>query len=84
MGYHEKKWLQEFGKGKVLVYKRYVNDIFCVFEYKKDAENLIEFLNCQYKNIKFTLEKEKNKFLSFLDILNKNEGNSFLTSVYRN
>ena len=84
MGYHEKKWLQEFGKGKVLVYKRYVNDIFCVFEYKKDAENLFEFLNCQYKNIKFTLEKEKNKFLSFLDILNKNEGNSFLTSVYRN
>ena len=31
----------------------------------------------------FTIEKESNKFLSFLDILMKNEGNRFSTSVYR-
>ena len=24
MGYHEKKWLQEFDKGKILMYKRYL------------------------------------------------------------
>ena len=29
MGYYEKIWLQEFDKGKVLMYKRYVDDIFC-------------------------------------------------------
>ena len=34
------------------------------------------------KDIKFSLEKESNKFLSFLDILIKNEGNRFSTSVY--
>ena len=57
--------------------------IFLVcYENEKDAENFFEFLNCLYKNIKFTLEKE-DKFLSFLDILIKNEGNRFLTSVYQ-
>ena len=41
-----------------------------------------EFFNCQHKNVKFTLEKESNKFLSFLDILIKNERNHFSTSVF--
>ena len=50
---------------------------------EKDAENFFEFLNCFHKNITFTLEKEGNKFLSFLDIIIKNEGNRFPTSVYR-
>ena len=83
MGYHKKKWLQEFDKGKGLMYKRYVDDIFYMFGNEKDAENLFEFLNCHHKNIKFTLEKESNNFLSFLDILIKNEVNHFSTSVYR-
>ena len=30
MGYHEKKSLQEFGKGKLLMYKRYNNVFFHV------------------------------------------------------
>ena len=64
------------------MYKRYV-DIFCIFGNKKDAEIFFEFFHCYHKNIKFTIEKESNKFLSFLDILIKNEGNRFSTSVYR-
>ena len=84
MGYHEKKWLQEFDKGKIFMHKRYVDNIFCMFRNEKKiyAENLFEFLNCQHKSIKFTLEKESNKFLSFLNILIKNEGNRFSTSLY--
>ena len=54
-----------------------------MFGNEKDSEKFFEFLNCQHKSIKFTLEKESNKFLSFLDILIKNEGNRFSTSVYR-
>ena len=65
------------------MYKCYVDDIFYMFGNEKDAENLFEFLNCHHKNIKFTLEKESNHFLSFLDILIKNEVNRFSTSVYR-
>ena len=83
MGYHEKKWLQEFEKGKVLMYKRYVDDIFSMFGNEKDAEIIFEFLNCRHKNMKFPIKKESNKFLSFLDILIKNEGNCFSTSLYR-
>ena len=49
MGYHEKKWLQEFEKGKVFIYKRYVDDIFCMFRNEKDAETFSELLNCQHK-----------------------------------
>ena len=81
MGYYEKKWLQEFDKRNVL--KRYVDDTFCQSGNGKDAENFFEFLNCRHKNIKFTIKKENNKFLSFLDILIENEGNRFSASVYR-
>ena len=49
MGYYEKKWLQEFDKGKVLMYKRYVDDIFCMFGNEKDAEI---FLNSLTVNLK--------------------------------
>ena len=42
----KKKWLQEFGKGKVIIYKRYVDHIFCIFGSEKGTENLFEFLNC--------------------------------------
>ena len=53
-----------------------------MFGNENDAENFFEFLNCQHKNIKFTLEKESNTFLSFLDILIKIEKNRFSTSLY--
>ena len=55
MGYHEKKWLQECDKGKILMYKRYVDDIFCMLGNEKDAENFFEFLDCQHKSINLTL-----------------------------
>ena len=83
MSFHKKKSLQEFDKGNVLMHKRYVDDIFCMFGNEIDEENVFEFLNCRHKNIKFTIEKGSNKFLSFLEILVKNEGNRFLTSFHR-
>ena len=65
------------------MYKRYVDDIFCMSGNEKDGQNFFEFLNYRHKNIKFTIEKEDNKILSFVDILIKNEENCFSTSVYR-
>ena len=42
-----------------------------------------ELLNTQHPNIKFTFEKQVNKKNSFLDILFKNDGDQFCTSVFR-
>ena len=39
-------------------------------------------LKNKHPSVKFTMEKETNKFLPFLDVLVKNEGRIFTTSVY--
>ena len=43
----------------------------------------VKCLNSKLPNIKFTMEKESNKFLPFLDVLVKNESSTFTTSVCR-
>ena len=83
MGYHERNLLQEFDIGKKMLYRSYVDDIFCMFRNEIDAENFFKYLNSKHPNIKFTMKKETNTFLPFLDILVKNEGRTFTTSVYR-
>ena len=66
-----------------MFYKRLVDDIFCLFKYETDADCFFTFLNRQYPNIKFTIEKEKNNQFPFLDHLNDSSSNNFVTSVYR-
>ena len=83
MGYHESKWLNSEESSTVLFYKRYVDDIFCLFKCEADAEHFLNFLNRQHPNIKFTIENEKGNQLPFLDILNDSSSNKLVTSVYR-
>ena len=80
---NEKKWLDSFSGKSVKYYRRYVDDIFCLFENEIDVEAFLLFLNKQHKNIKFTIEKEKEKKLPFLDVLTRHNGNKFETSMYR-
>ena len=56
---------------------------FILFRNENDAQNFIEFLNCQHQNIKFTPERKNNKFLPFYGILIKNEESQFSKLVYR-
>ena len=49
MGYHEKIWLQEFDKGKVLMYKRYVDDIFVFLEMKRMQKGFLNSLTVAIK-----------------------------------
>ena len=72
MGYHEKTWLQEFGNRKVSMDKIY--DTFCMFGIERMQEIYLKF---NIKKTKFTHGKESNIFLSFLDILIKNEKTVF-------
>ena len=55
MGVHEKTWLTSYGGPKVLHYRRYVDDIFCVFEKEEDVDPFLSHLNRQHPNIKFTI-----------------------------
>ena len=83
MGHHEQNWLSNYTGNKPIVYKRYVDDTFCLFDNEQDANEFLEYLNKQHPNIRFTAEPETNGVLPFLDISIKNrEGGGFETSVY--
>ena len=83
MGYHEANWLQVFKDCEIILYRRYVDDIICLFNSESDADKFYEFLNKQHPNIKFTFEKQQNNQISFLDILIKNNGENFSTTIFR-
>ena len=83
MGFHEKRWLDQFQFCDVLLYRRYVDDIICLFNSEQDADQFFKFLNAQHPNIKFTFEKEKDGKLVFLDVLISKTDQDLCTSVYR-
>ena len=62
-------------------YRRYVDDIFAVFDKKEDALKFLDYLNSRHPNIKFTKEENINGVLPFLDVLISNR-NCLKTSVY--
>ena len=54
MEYYEQKWLQPFEEYEVILYRRYVDGIICLFNRESDADKFSVFLNQQQHNIKFT------------------------------
>ena len=82
MVYHEKEWIGNSDYDGLYYYKRYVDDIFAVFETKDYAVSFYNYIIRQHRNIKFTMETEKNCKLPFLDVLVCNKPN-LITSVYR-
>ena len=84
MGYKEKIWLKRYKGPKVNFYRRYVDDIFCMFDSKEDAYKFLEYLNNRHDCIKFTIEEEEDGKLPFLDVLiSKIVGGTFHTTTYR-
>ena len=65
MGCHERNCLQEFDINEVFLYRRYEDDIFCMFRNEIDAENFFKYLNYKHSNIKFTMEEEPIRFYHF-------------------
>ena len=58
MGFYESKWLNEYNLNKPKLYLRYVDDILAAFEKEQDSLSFLKFLNNNYPNIKFTIEKQ--------------------------
>ena len=82
MGYKEKLWIENFQGTLVFYYRRYVNDIFSVFNNSFEAKEFFNYINTTHSKIKFTIETEVNKIIPFLDVLVYNSQNILKTSTY--
>ena len=60
-----------------------MDDIFCLVKNEKEAEKFLNFLNTRHECIQFTMEKEENGKLPFLDISIEKLTNGFVTSIYK-
>ena len=62
---------------------RYVDDTFAIFDHEAEADEFLTKLNCLNPFFRFTLEKEKEMCLPFLDAYVERTGIGFETSIYR-
>ena len=62
-------------------YFRYVDDTFVMSRSEKDSCELFDKLNLLHPSLKFTMEKENNDSLPFLDVLVQRCETAFTTGV---
>ena len=79
MSLYESKWLNENNFNKSKLYLRYVDDILAAFANEQDSLNFLKFLNNRQPNIKFTVEKQINYSIAFLDLFISGVNNQNLT-----
>ena len=83
LGHHERLWLNTYKGPPVHLYRRYVDDTFCLFNIEHEALLFLQYLNSQHENIRFTMGKEFNRTLAFLDVcINNKDPSCLITSVY--
>ena len=84
MGHHEKNWVDQFpqNKGKLIIYRMYIDDIFAVFNTSDEANEFLVYLNSRHGSIKFTCEHNDMSSMPFLDVLVSNR-NGVHTSLFR-
>jgi hypothetical protein len=69
---------------KPIFYRRYLDDTFVVFaERSPHCDDFLNFINDLHPNINFTIEKEIDSKLPFLDVCIKRLDRSFTTSIFR-
>ena len=80
---HFEKLAMETAPLKPSVWLRYVDDTFVVWDHQQDASLFLDHINSLRPSIQFTMERENNNKIPFLDVqIEKTEG-GFRTSVYR-
>ena len=81
---HEENWLNKCPiEFKSSFYRRYVDDIFVLFESPESAHSFCQYMPSKHQNINFTVEQENIGPLSFLDVKICRKNGKFVTSVYR-
>ena len=81
VGYHEALLFKRLNKS--LMYCRYVDDTFAVFNDEDKCNEFFSHLNSLHPSLRFTFEKECNQTLPFLNVLVENIDHEFVTSTYR-
>ena len=79
MSFHESKWLNKHNLNKHKLCFRYVDDILAASDNEQDSLNFLNFLNNRNANIKFTVEKQINHCIAFLDVFISGISNQNLT-----
>ena len=80
--HYEKEWLDNCPSHfKSIVYRRYVDDVFVLFLSKEHLQPSVDYMNKQYRCIKFTSETEQNDTFSFLDIKITNLKHLFIENL---
>ena len=81
--YHKKNWLKHCPvQYRPLYYRRYVDDIFVLFNSAEQLKRFYSYLNFSHLNISLTIENEKDNRMSFLDVNIIREKDKVTTSVY--
>ena len=68
---------------KPVFYKRYIDDVFLLFQDQSESSLFSDYINGKYPNIKYSIEREVNGTLGFLDCTVTKKGNKLVTPVYR-
>jgi hypothetical protein len=83
MEFLESRVLNSVPDGYVVFWRRYVDDVFAIV-HKDKVSDVLASLNSFHPKIQFTVEREVNGSLPFLDLLVTRERNGYLGySVYR-
>ena len=79
-----KNWLEYCPvEYRPLNYRRYVDDIFVLFNSAEHLKHVYSYLNSRRLSVSLTIENEKDNRMSFLDLSIIREKDKFITSVYR-
>ena len=82
--HYEEQWLNSCPtQFKPTYFKRYVDDIFCLFQNESQVKKFEKYLNSRHVNMHFTKDNEKESRLSFLDVLITRDEGTFSTSLYK-
>ena len=74
MGFYKSKWLNIYNFNTLKFFLREVDDILAAFEKKQDS-----FLNKRHPHLKFTIVKQINHSIAFLNVIISDMNNENLT-----
>ena len=82
--HYESIWLDACPRQfRPVYYKRYVDDVFMLFNDQKDVLKFLRYMNSRHQSIEFSKVEETEGSIAFLDVnLVKTQG-KFVTSIYR-